>query len=315
MKPQPLCILVGLTASGKKTLGTRVAERIGAEIISLDSIKIYRGMDIGSAKPKPEEQARVPYHLLDIIEPHESFSIGRFLLLAKNHVSEILARGKRVLFLGGTPFYLNGLLNGLIEGVEEDPDLRRGLLRRVEREGAGALHAQLTHEDPDTAAVIHPNDAKRIVRALEVIFITGHPLSWLKAHRTRRFISGPFLVAGLRWPMPLLRERIAKRTRQMIEEGFIDEVEKIRQGKGFGIESGRAIGYRQIICHLEGELSLEEAIIQITTATSRFAKKQMTWYKRFDQIRWFDVSEGDGVDKKALVDRLVQYFTDPQWKG
>ncbi|MHC4945412.1 MAG: tRNA (adenosine(37)-N6)-dimethylallyltransferase MiaA [Planctomycetota bacterium] len=306
MNEQTVAVLVGLTASGKKRVGVRAAERIGAEIISLDSIKVYRGMDIGSAKPGPEDRKRVPFHLLDILDPCDSFSVGQFLLLAEETRREIHARGRRVLFLGGTAFYLNCLLNGLIEGVDNDPALRRSLLDAAEREGPEALHRELLEADPPSAESIHPHDTKRIVRALEVIRLTGHPLSWLKAHRTRRFLKGDFRVAGLRWPMEILKTRINARTARMLEKGLVGEVESIMEGNGFGPESGKAIGYREIIAHLKGDITLEEAEEQINTATWRFAKKQMTWYKRFDAIRWFDVHEDS--DPEALSESVAKYF-------
>jgi tRNA dimethylallyltransferase len=299
-------VLVGLTASGKKRVGVLAAKRIGAEIISLDSIKVYRGMDIGSAKPGPDDRGAVPFHLLDILDPFESFSVGQFLTLAEAKRKEIHDRGRRVLFLGGTAFYLNCLLNGLIEGVDDDPALRRSLLDRAEREGPETLHAELAAADPSSAEKIHRNDTKRIVRALEVIRLTGHPLSWLKAHRTRRFLTCDFRVAGLRWPMETLKSRIMARTGRMLEKGLVEEVDSILKGGGFGPESGKAIGYREIIAHLNGELTLEEAEQQINTATWRFAKKQMTWYKRFEQIRWFDVA--DATEPEALAEEVADYF-------
>lgn len=309
MNSEPILVLVGLTASGKKKLGLRVAERVGAEIISLDSMKIYRGMDIGSAKPSPEDRAKVPFHLLDLLDPGETFSVGQFLSLAAEKVEEIRARGRRVIFLGGTAFYLNCLLNGLIEGVDNDPALRRRLIEWAEREGPEVLHGQLREKDSETADKIHSRDIKRIVRALEVIQITGQTLSWMKENRTRAFIKGPFLVAGIRRDPDRLKDRIAIRTRRMIEQGFVEEVARISSSGGFGPESGKAIGYRQILEYIEGRTNLEEAVEQINTATWRFSRKQMTWYKRFPQIRWFDVEEGDDLEEKAVS--VSRYFTDP----
>lgn len=304
---RPKFVLVGSTASGKKTVGVQLAERMGAEIISLDAIKIYRGMEVGTAKPAPADRLRVPFHLLDRLDPRESFSVGQFLTLAAEAVRDIHGRGKAVLFLGGTAFYLNALLNGLIEGVGGDPEIRRRLLGDAERDGPQALHRLLVREDPPTAEKIHPNDTKRIVRALEVIRMTSRPLSWLKAHQTRRFIPGPFIVAGLSRSMENLRERIAERTERMIRAGLVDEVKAIRDGGGFGPESGRAIGYRQILAYLDGQITLDEALERINQATSRYSRKQMTWYRRFPQIRWFTLSEKQ--DAGAVIGEIGGYFS------
>lgn len=308
MTVQTANVLVGLTASGKKSVGVRVAENLDAEIISLDSIKIYKGLDIGSAKPSKEDRERVRFHLLDILEPAESYSVGQFLEAASTCMKEIHARGKRVLFLGGTAFYLNCLLNGLIEGTGNDPEIRRNLLEQADAEGPEALHRILEKEDPPSAETIHPRDTKRIVRALEVIRISGKPLSWLKEHKTTRFIEGPFRVAGLQRSREDLKARIISRAEKMIAKGLVEEVRSLLEGPGFGPESGKAIGYKEIIAHLQGELSLEEAAQKINTATWRFAKRQMTWYKRFDEIQWFEIRENDTLER--IVEEVTRYFSD-----
>jgi len=265
-------------------------------------------MDIGSAKPSREDRAQVRFHLIDILDPSQSFSVGQFLETASRCMDEIQARGKRVLFLGGTAFYLNCLLNGLIEGTGNDPEIRRALLDQADDEGPESLHRILENEDPPSAATIHPRDTKRIVRALEVIRISGQPLSWLKENKTTRFIEGPFRVAGLQRSREDLKARIISRAEKMIQKGLVEEVRTLLEDQGFGPESGKAIGYKEIIAHLRGELSLEEAAKKINTATWRFAKRQMTWYKRFDQIRWFDVKEADSLDQVA--DAVNDYFAE-----
>ncbi len=306
-------ILVGLTASGKKSVGIRVAKAIGAEIISLDAIKVYRGMDIGSAKPSGADREAVPFHLLDLLEPRESFSVGRFLELADEAVKEIASRGRCVLFLGGTAFYLHALLHGLIQGLGSAPDLRRNLLERAEKQGAHALHAEMADLDPRSAEKIHPNDLKRIVRALEVMHLTGRQLSRLKEEKTRTLVSGPFRVAGLRRSGQDLETRIVRRTAKMIEKGLVEEVDRILAKEGFGTESGKAIGYREIIAYRNGEVSLEEAEGLINIATRRFTKKQMTWYKRFDQIRWFEVEAES--DPETVARAVTDYFSENPRSG
>lgn len=299
-------VLVGLTASGKKAVGLRVARRLDAEIINLDSMKVYRGMDIGTAKPSPEDRREVPIHLLDLVSPSTPFSAGRFLEEAARAVAAIESKGRRVLFLGGTPFYLHVLVHGLIPGAGPDPALRQALLERAARGEGGALHRELEALDPETARRLHPNDLKRIVRALEVIYTTGTPLSVLHREQTRPLLEGPFRIAGLRRRWEDLEERIARRTRRMLALGLVQEVERILQESGFGPETSRAIGYREILDFLSGACSLEEAERRINTATRRLAKKQWAWYKRFDEIRWFDVVPGS--DPEETAERVFRYF-------
>ncbi|MFH1998132.1 MAG: tRNA (adenosine(37)-N6)-dimethylallyltransferase MiaA [Planctomycetota bacterium] len=306
MIAQPVYVLVGLTASGKKRVGIRVAKAIDAEIISLDSIKIYRGMDIGSAKPSMEDREKIRFHLIDILDPSQSFSVGQFLEAAAQCMKEIQGRGRKVLFLGGTAFYLNCLMNGLIEGVGHDPEIRRYLLEHADKEGPESLHRILQNEDPPSASSIHPRDTKRIVRALEVIRLSCRPLSWLKENQTKRFINGPFRVAGLQRTREDLKARIISRAEKMIEKGLVEEVRHLLETTGFGPESGKAIGYKEIIAHLKGELSLDEAAQKINTATWRFAKRQMTWYKRFNEIRWFEVRVREELDQVA--DAVSAYY-------
>ena len=186
-------------------------------------------------------------------------------------------------------------------------EARDKLMARVEKEGPDVLHSELNEIDPESSQLIHPNDTKRIVRALEVFVSTGHTLSWLKKHRTRRVISGPFRIAGLKWPNENLRDRIARRTEKMIKKGLVEEVREIMDGSGFGTESGRAIGYLQIIKHLDGEMSLDEAVEAINTATWRLARKQMTWYKRFEQIKWFEPAKT--ADEQDTARAVAAYFS------
>jgi len=301
--------LAGLTASGKKRVGVAVSSLIGCEIISLDSMKVYRGMDIGTAKPGPEDRTRVPFHMIDIVDPDASFSAGRFLERAAGLVEEIHARRRKVLFLGGTAFYLHCLVEGLFTAPPPSPALREELLAEARERGAVYLHGRLRGADPASAAKIHPGDVKRIVRALEVIQLTGRPLSWLKAHRTVRLVSNPVKIAGLRRPADLLAERIRTRTARMIREGLVEEVRGIREGCGFGPEAARAIGYREIIAHLEGKITLDEAEEAINRNTLCFVKKQETWYRRFSRIRWFGVGPRSDVDRVA--GKIARYFLAP----
>lgn len=301
-----LYVLVGLTSSGKKKVGIETARLLDAEILSLDSMKVYRGMDIGTAKPSARDRSRAAFHLLDLVEPAESFSVGRFLEMARSSVAALHDRGREVLFLGGTAFYLNCLLHGIFSGPPADPAYREELLALVREKGAAGLHGLLRGADPDSAEKIHPNDTKRVIRALEVIQATGKPFSWHKLHRTRRIIENPIVLAGLSWPPQDLEKRIRARTAAMIGKGLVEEVRRIRQAGGFGPESGKAIGYAEIIRHLEGVLSIEEAEEAINRNTLKFVKKQETWYRRFPGLRWFNLTpESDPV---AVAAEVARYF-------
>jgi tRNA dimethylallyltransferase len=299
-------VLTGLTSSGKKKVGVEVAAHIDAEIISLDSMKVYRGMDIGTAKPGGGDRSRAVFHMLDLVDPSDSFSAGKFLEIARELVEDIHCRGRRVLFLGGTAFYLNSLLNGLFAQPASDPAVREGLMHEARERGTAYLHGRLRGADPSSADDIHPNDLKRIVRALEVIQTTGKPLSWLKEHRTVRIIPNPARTAALRWPATVLEKRIRDRTTKMIAQGLVDEVRGILEGGGFGPESSKAIGYREIIAHLEGSITLDEAAEAISRNTLRFVKKQETWYRRFDSIRWFELQSAG--DLPRVVEEMARYF-------
>ncbi len=303
---QPLFVLVGLTSSGKKKVGIETARLLNAEILSLDSMKVYRGMDIGTAKPSPHDRSRAVFHMLDLVEPDESFSVGRFLETAKAKVGEVHGRERRVLFLGGTAFYLKCLLNGLFDGPPADPAYREELLAFEAERGSLTLHGLLRGADPESAGEIHPNDTKRVIRALEVIQATGRRFSWHKANRTERIIANPLVLAGLRWDLSELEKRIRHRTAAMIRRGLKEEVSRIVEGPGFGPESGKAIGYVEMIQHLNGDLTLDEAEETINRSTLRFVKKQETWYRRFPEIRWFDL--GSESQPEEVASEVARYF-------
>jgi tRNA dimethylallyltransferase len=298
--------LVGSTASGKKTVGVAVARLIDAEIISLDSMKVYRGMDIGTAKPSPRDREQAAIHMLDLIDPSESFSVGEFLSKARDLVEQIHGRGRRVLFLGGTAFYLNCLINGLFDVPVSDPALRVSLQAEAEEKGTLYLHGRLRGADPDSAAAIHPHDLKRIVRALEVIQTTGAPMSRLKRDHTVRVVKNRIVPAGLRWPAEITSARVRARTKRMIDLGLVEEVRRILEGSGFGPEAGKAIGYREIVGFLHGRHSLSDASEAINRHSLRFVRKQATWYRRFEEIRWFEPQSAN--DLSVIVDGMAGYF-------
>ena len=298
--------ILGCTGSGKAAVGRRIARRTGGQIVSVDSMKVYRRMDIGTAKPSPAERAEAPHHCIDIAEPAEAFSVGRYLEHADRAIAAIAAAGDTVLAVGGTALYLKALSEGLFEGPGADPEVRRRLDARAEAEGLAALHADLARVDPDAARRIHPNDHKRIVRALEVYELAGEPISALQrqwdAQRTR--YDGVFI--GLRRSKDDASQRINARVKRMIAAGLADEVASLLGEPGWAdAPAAAALGYAEMIRHLRGEIDLDEATEQIKINTRRFAKHQRTWFRQFRATRWIDVAPGATVE--AVADAAMAY--------
>jgi tRNA dimethylallyltransferase len=293
-EPPLLLAIVGQTASGKGGVARRIASGLGAEIISLDSMKVYRHLDIGTGKPIGETRSGIPHHLIDVVSPDEHFDVKLYVEKALQARDEIEGRGKTPLFVGGTALYLKGLLEGLFEGPTADAELRCRLRARATTEGSEALHRELGDRDPRAASKIHPNDLRRIVRALEVVEKTGRPISELQVQfgaQERRFRPR---LAGILWPRERLRERIERRVDRMFQDGLVDEVRSLRSRGLLGRISGQALGYPEVLRAEDGELSLDEARERIKRNTWRFSRQQMTWFKKIPEIRWFPVeSEGD----------------------
>lgn len=293
---EPLRILTGQTASGKSTVAVRLAETLDAELISVDSIKVHRGLDIGTAKPSRAVRERVRFHLLDVVDSGESFSLARYLQMARAAEEDIRSRGRVPLFVGGTPLYLRGLLYGVFEGPGADWALREELKARAQREGPNALHDELRRVDPVTAQRLHPNDHVRIIRALEVARATGRPIS---AHQ-RQFPAPapavPYRMVALRRQDGDLKARIRKRVLKMFESGLVDEVRRAVDGPGLSISARKAIGYQEVLRHLAGELSLSDTVALVERNTWRLARKQRAWIKSFPDVMWLDVAQNDEVE-------------------
>ncbi|MGE3853921.1 MAG: tRNA (adenosine(37)-N6)-dimethylallyltransferase MiaA, partial [Planctomycetota bacterium] len=285
--------LVGQTASGKNRAAVEAvtSANLPVEIISMDSMKLYRGMDVGTAKPDAGLRARVPHHLVDVADPHEYFDVARWFAQATEAESAIRARGNVPAYVGGTGMYLHLLVHGHFDGPGADAALRDALRAEIADVGLAALHARLAEVDPAAAARIHPNDEKRIIRALEVHALTGTPISQQQTQAQAPRTDVRFSLCGLRWATPVLDARIDRRCAEMFAAGWIDEVRRIASGAGFGQQAREALGYREILEHLAAPGRSEaETLALVQQRTRRFARKQMTWFRRFGEaIRWFDL--------------------------
>ncbi|MDW7643535.1 MAG: tRNA (adenosine(37)-N6)-dimethylallyltransferase MiaA [Desulfuromonadales bacterium] len=290
--PQPLVVICGPTASGKTALALDVAKNFPVEIISADSRQVYRGMDIGTAKATSSERAAVPHHLIDVVDPDEEFTAGRFVTLSQEALSSIACRRHRPLLVGGTGLYIKTLTEGLLDAPGADEALRSRLSDLEEQHGEGTLHARLQRVDPALAEKLSPRDRVRIVRALEVFELTGQRLSDLQTRHG--FAETPFrlLKIGVTADRDTLYRRIDERVHRMVAEGLVAEVEALL-ARGFSphLKSMQTIGYREIIRFLQGDFSLEEAISRIQQESRRYAKRQITWFRRDSSIIWVDSSK------------------------
>jgi tRNA dimethylallyltransferase len=296
-----MVLILGVTASGKARLAFEMAQALDGEILSVDSMKVYRRMDIGTAKPPEEARRQVRYHMVDVVEPSESFSVGLFLDGALAAIDEIRSRGKNVVAVGGTALYIKALLYGLFDGPGRDEGIRAELQARGQAEGWAALHAELARIDPEAAGRINPNDAKRIVRALEVYRLTGQPISSYQRQFEADKTMHNWLLVGLRREKEIESRRINARVRKMVERGLVDEVRSLLAEEAPLSEQARcAIGYAEIIEHLEDRMSLTDAVERIKINTRRLAKGQRTWFKTFRGVNWIDVEAEESDDSIAV---------------
>lgn len=284
MLPPPFAtarVLTGPTGAGKTRAAFEIASRLEAEIVSMDSMAVYRGMDIGTAKPSAEERAAIPHHLVDLLEPWESANVSWWLERAAAACAEIGGRGRTPLFVGGTPLYLKALIFGLFEGPPGDETIRARLTAEAEQNGAETLHRRLRDVDAKAAGRIHPNDIRRVIRALEVFELSGRPMSeWQTEWSAAPPVSETPRIYWLDWPRAELYERIDRRVEAMFAGGLVDEVRRLLAlPKPLSREAGQALGYREVIEHLAGKIRLEEAIAAVKTHSRQFAKRQLTWFR------------------------------------
>ena len=285
-------IVLGPTAVGKSALGIILAKKLGGEIISLDSMQIYKGMDIGTAKPSTDELAAVPHHLIDCHPLSEPSNVASFIDKAKEIENEISSRDVSPIFVGGTAMYIKALVDGLFEGPKSSPEIREELIAIADEKGSAFLHSELLSPiDTITAKKLHPNDLHRIIRAIEVYKLTGIPISEQQTQWEQKNKATEYRLVGLSIPRELLYKRIEDRVDKMIRNGLVNEVLKL---KSLGIEknntAAQAIGYKELLAHLNGEYSLDRAVELIKRNTRRFAKHQLTWFRKDDRIEWYDLS-------------------------
>ncbi len=303
-------ILSGPTASGKSTVAMKLADQLNSEIISLDSIAVYRGLDIGTAKPSAEDRKRIPHHLLDVVSPTEDFSAAQYLAMASHCVDEILARGKTPLFVGGTPLYLKALLYGFDPGPPADWEFRRAVEADIQSHGIEALHKRLQQVDPLSAHRLPPTDTRRITRALEVAYLTGVPIS----HRQTQFEpSAPLPKAklfALAWPRETLHQRIECRVQRMFTMGLIEEVAGLLKTHGtLSRTAASGVGYREAIEHLQHNTPLETTIQSVLFHTRQLARRQETWFRSLPTLCSVAVSDEEMLDQACgrILQMIASY--------
>ncbi len=307
MQPRdfPVIVIVGPTASGKTDVALELAERLQAVIVSADSRQFYRWMDIGTAKPTPEQLRRAKHYFVDFLHPREEYSAGQFAREARKLIRELRQAGRPVVVVGGSGMYIQALLQGFFAPVVRDPNIKAELKRRAEQEGAAALYAELQRVDPQRAAELHPNDAHRIVRALEVYYVSGKPFSELQ-RQPRVPADFPYVPFGLMWPREALYRRIEARVDRMVQQGLEREVRGLlAMGVSPRANALQTVGYREMIQYIRGELDRDAAIALIKQHTRNFAKRQITWFKRDREIHWLDIAAP--FQPQSLADRILQH--------
>jgi len=306
-------MIIGVTASGKGKLAFELAKTLDAEIISIDSMKVYRRMNIGTAKPPEEIRSQIPYHLIDVVEPGESFSVARFIGLAQTAISRIESKNKSVVAVGGTALYIKSLLFGLFEGPGADEQIRAELIKQAQAQGLPSLYEQLQKIDSEAAARISANDQRRIVRALEVYKLTGKPISSFQS-QWNQSSTNDWTIIGLRREKTEESKRINARVKKMLDSGLVDEVKKLlAEQTPLSSQARQAIGYAEIIAHLSGKTTLDEATELIKKNSRKLAKAQRTWFKTFKNVHWLDLAENETIDN--VVNRALELLQNDAKSG
>ena len=299
-----MLVIIGATASGKSELALEVAARAGAELLSVDSMQVYRHMHIGTAKPTAAEQARVRHHLIDVVEPGETFTVARFVELADATIADAAARDVPLVATGGTPLYYKALFQGMFEGPGASAEVRERLRLLSNDE----LHARLAQVDPSAAARLHRNDTKRLIRALEVFELTGQPISSLQKEWGEPSQRHEAVWIGLDWERDALNRRINARVKAMMEAGWLEETRELLARRGeLSKTASEATGYAELIRHLRGEISLDDSVEQIKIATRQLARRQMKWFRRFGNVTW--LRGGDALEAK--IEQVARLWPPP----
>ncbi len=303
----PAVAIIGPTGSGKTSLGLALAGHFGGEIVACDALQVYRHMDIGTAKPGADERANIPHHMLDLREPCDDFTAGDYMRLGRDALNAIKAHGHVPFVVGGSGFYLRALIEGLFEGPGRSEKLRARMRRIVARRGSQCIYHALRRVDPDAAACLTEADAARIIRAYEVYLLTGKPMSWWQKQPRDKLQGFRWLRLGIRWPRQELYTRIDRRVEDMLRQGFVKEVAGLLAAFPVDCQAFKAIGYRQIVSHLQMKTGLEQTVSNIQRESRRYAKRQLTWFRADPEIVWMDAAGGT----EALLNRaseLVSLF-------
>src|SRR3990167_837365 len=297
-------ILTGPTASDKTEVGFRVAQQIDGEIVSADSMLFYRGMNIGTAKPPPGMRERVPHHFIDIIYPWESYSVGKYVKDVEDLIGDI-SRGKRkFLIVGGSPLYIKGIIDGIFNGPEADWNIRKEMEEVAEEKGNLHVHGILQKIDPVKADELHPNDLRRIIRAIEVYRKTGKPASALQEQYKKARRNYRFKIVCITREREDIYRRIGERVETMFDNGLVDEVQSLLDNpEGLSRQAGQALGYKEVIQYLEGRLTLSDAKELVKLNTRRFSKRQMTWFRSFPDVQW--LAAGEHEELKTISDKVI----------
>ncbi len=304
-----IVVILGPTATGKSALALEAARDLGAEIINADSMQVYRGMDIGTAKPGARARREVRHHLYDIADPADRYTAGRFQRDAARAIEDIRSRGHLPFVVGGTGLYIRALTEGLFEGPGADPAIREELERKARTHGSERLHEMLRAVDPLSASAIHPNNRVRVIRALEVWRLTGRPISHLQRETTPRECPYEALKIGLTLGRETLYERIDRRVEEMVQEGLVRETaELLERGYDESCPAMGGLGYKECLAFLRGRIGLDEAKVLIKRNTRRYAKRQLTWFRKDREIKWFN------PEKKADIMNLIGDFLRPGGK-
>ncbi len=299
--------VIGPTASGKTEIGLKLAQRTGGEIISVDSMQIYRWMDIGTAKPTPEMRTSVPHHLIDILNPNQDYNSGKFASDADDIIQTLHSQGKPAILVGGTGLYFRALVHGIIPVPTISDSIKQEIRRMSSEKGTVYCHEKLSQLDSESAEKLHPNDISRISRALEVVMETGKSIQGFQQQHQFQQKRYDVLYLGANWSRDVLYDRINSRVYQMVNDGLIEEVKTLKKmGYQSDLPSLNSIGYKQAFAHINGKLSLEEMRADIQQKSRHYAKKQITWYRKDQSIQWLD-KNNLGKETLISVDKFLRY--------